>query len=72
MHKKEFLTAGKELDKASKVLIMIHGRGGSAEDILGVAAHLDVNDFALLAPQATNNTWYPFSFMATVYICNLH
>src|SRR5215210_2807191 len=64
MHKKNIITAGKELTPTSKVLIMLHGRGGSAEDILSLASHLDVKDFALLAPQATNNTWYPYSFMA--------
>jgi phospholipase/carboxylesterase len=64
MHKRQIIAAGKELAKASKVLVMIHGRGGSAEDILGLSAHLHVTDFALLAPQATGNTWYPYSFMA--------
>ena len=63
MHKKEFITAGQSLENASKVLIMIHGRGGSAEDILGLSDHLDVKEFALLAPKATNNTWYPYSFL---------
>lgn len=62
-HKKEFITSGKDLKKSSKVLIMIHGRGASAEDILGIANYLKVDDFALLAPQATNNTWYPYSFL---------
>lgn len=52
------------MSEAKKVLIMIHGRGGTAENILGLAAHLDVADFALVAPQATDNTWYPYSFMA--------
>lgn len=64
MHQKKIVTAGKKLSEADKVLIMIHGRGGSAEDILSLASHLSVDDFALLAPQATNNTWYPYSFMA--------
>jgi phospholipase/carboxylesterase len=64
MHQKNILTAGKELTKGSKVLIMLHGRGGNAENILSLASHLDVNDFTLLAPQATNNTWYPYSFLA--------
>ncbi|HEY1022978.1 MAG TPA: dienelactone hydrolase family protein [Flavisolibacter sp.] len=64
MHQKNILTAGKALSKDSKVLIMIHGRGGSAEDILSLASHLEVADFALLAPQATNSTWYPYSFLA--------
>ncbi len=64
MHKKNILAAGKDLNAQSKVLILLHGRGGSAEDILSLASYLDVKDFALLAPQATNNTWYPYSFMA--------
>lgn len=64
MHTKNIITAGKELTKDSKVLIMLHGRGASAEDILSLASYLDVNDFTLMAPQATNNTWYPYSFLA--------
>ena len=63
MHNKEFITAGQSLETASKVLIMIHGRGGSAEDILGLSDHLYVKEFAILAPKATNNTWYPYSFL---------
>lgn len=43
---------------------MLHGRGASAEDILSLIPYLNVESFAILAPQATNNTWYPFSFLA--------
>lgn len=57
---------GKSLNEAEKVLIMIHGRGGSAEGILSLSQHLNVEDYALLAPQATNGTWYPLSFMTPV------
>lgn len=64
MHKKDFVFAGTEINKDSKVLVLLHGRGGSAGDILSLAAHLKVKDFALVAPQATNNTWYPYSFLA--------
>ena len=64
MHKKKIVMAGTPLESASKVLIMLHGRGADAEDILSVAQYLDVKDYALLAPQATNNTWYPYSFLA--------
>ena len=64
MHKKNIQTAGKSLKEAEKVLIMIHGRGADARDILGLASHLNVSEYALLAPEATNNTWYPHSFMA--------
>ena len=56
--------AGEPLDSAQKALIMLHGRGASAESILTMAAHLNVSGYALLAPQATNSTWYPHSFMA--------
>lgn len=63
MHKKEIITAGKKLTEAKKVLIMLHGRGAGAEDILGLNSVLNVDDFALIAPQATNYTWYPYSFL---------
>lgn len=63
MHTKDIRSAGKPFTEAGKALIMIHGRGGSAEDILSIASHLQVQDFALLAPQATNSTWYPYSFL---------
>ena len=63
MHKKDIRVAGKNLEQAAKALIMLHGRGASAEDILGLASHLQLNDFALIAPQATQYTWYPYSFL---------
>jgi len=43
---------------------LLHGRGGSAADILSLARYLPVADYALLAPQATGHTWYPQSFLA--------
>ena len=58
------ILSGKPLEKAEKVLIMVHGRGGSAEDILSLAGSLNVSTYALIAPQAPGNTWYPQSFMA--------
>ena len=64
MHTTNIHTGGKSLEDAEKVLIMIHGRGADASDILGLAEHLNVSQYALLAPQATNQTWYPYSFMA--------
>lgn len=64
MHMKDIISAGKKLEEGNKVLIMLHGRGGSAEDILSIAGYLNVKDFTLWAPQATNHTWYPYSFMA--------
>jgi phospholipase/carboxylesterase len=64
MHKKEIRTGGVDLAFAKKALILLHGRGAPAEDILGLATHLEVKDFALIAPQAANYTWYPYSFLA--------
>ena len=64
MHKKNIQITGKPLQEADKALIMIHGRGAYARDILGIASHLNVKEYALFAPEATNNTWYPYSFMA--------
>ena len=66
MHQKKIITAGQPLTNATKALVMLHGRGATAEDILGLANEFNVNDYALLAPQATNRTWYPYSFMAPV------
>ncbi len=62
----ENITAGIPLNNAKKALIMIHGRGASAHDILSLSRHLEVSDFALIAPQADNHTWYPYSFLAPI------
>ena len=66
MHRKNIISAGKKLDEATGALILLHGRGGSAQDILSLASYLHVQELALLAPQATNHSWYPLSFMAPV------
>jgi len=60
----ENTTAGKPFNETKKALIMIHGRGAGSNDILSLARHLNVSDFALVAPQAKGNTWYPYSFLA--------
>jgi len=52
------------LAEADKVLIMIHGRGAGAQDILALSNHLNTDAFAFVAPQAAGNTWYPLSFLA--------
>ncbi|MCB0581131.1 MAG: dienelactone hydrolase family protein [Phaeodactylibacter sp.] len=65
-HHKNVATAGTPLKEAEKAMILIHGRGATAESILELAGHLLVEGFALLAPQATGYTWYPYSFMAPV------
>lgn len=44
-------------------MILLHGRGGRAEDILGLAPELRLEGVSFLAPQAAGNTWYPYSFL---------
>ena len=63
MHKKNIVFAGKPVTEAKQALILLHGRGADANDILSFASYLDVKEYALVAPEATSNTWYPFSFM---------
>src|SRR6476619_7861567 len=57
---------GPPLAQARRVAICIHGRGASAEDILGLAAELGTDDVAYLAPQAAGHTWYPYSFLSPI------
>jgi len=45
-------------------IILLHGRGGSAEDILGLREELGFPDAAYLAPEAAAGAWYPYSFLA--------
>ncbi|NLG61052.1 MAG: phospholipase [Candidatus Cloacimonetes bacterium] len=59
-------TAGRDIADAAAVMILIHGRGATAESILQLAAELDRDDFAYLAPQAAGFTWYPQSFLAPI------
>jgi predicted esterase len=60
------LHRGPDVDAARLVAILIHGRGASAEDILGLASEFAVDDVAYLAPQAANHTWYPYSFLSPI------
>jgi len=56
-------TAGQTLASARAALLLLHGRGASAEDILSIANELNQPGFAYLAPQAAENTWYPNRFL---------
>jgi phospholipase/carboxylesterase len=58
------LTAGPSLERADAVLVLMHGRGASAEDILTLYQELRVERLAALAPEAAGHTWYPNSFLA--------
>ncbi len=63
MHKKDIVYAGERPEKANKAIILLHGRGASAENILTLAEHLHLPGFAVMAPRASQNTWYPYSFL---------
>lgn len=66
MHETELVkTAGLAIDEASKALILLHGRGATATSILPLADALGVTDYAILAPQAAMNQWYPNRFIAS-------
>src|SRR2546430_13362051 len=60
------LLAGESLDKATAAMVMLHGRGATAEDVLELAAEFRQPGFAYIAPQAARNTWYPNSFLAPI------
>jgi predicted esterase len=57
---------GKKLEIADAVMIMIHGRGASAESILTLADEFGIGNVAYIAPQANMNTWYPYSFLSPI------
>ena len=57
------LNAGIPVAQAHRVMILVHGRGGSAADILSLANSFQMSSFAYLAPQAATGSWYPHSFL---------
>lgn len=57
------LSAGFALESASCAVILLHGRGSSAADILTLADEIDISGIAYLAPQAAGHSWYPFRFI---------
>src|SRR6476620_11418598 len=63
-HSKNIVLAGVTLKKAGKVMIMLHGRGATAGDIISLSGYLKLHDTHIIAPQATNNAWYPYSFLS--------
>lgn len=58
------LSGGAHLSRARLAMIMLHGRGGAPEDMLGLAEHLGLPDITVRAPQAAGNSWWPDSFLA--------
>jgi predicted esterase len=63
-HGQRVLRVGPDPSAARLTAILVHGRGGSAADMLKLAEAFRVSDVAYLAPEATGSTWYPYSFLA--------
>jgi phospholipase/carboxylesterase len=59
-------TLGAPLAQAAAAIVLLHGRGASAEDILGLAGEMYDERVAYLAPQAAGHQWYPYSFLAPI------
>src|SRR5229473_5074700 len=58
------LEAGERLDRARAAMILVHGRGASAADIMTIAAEVMFPGVGYLAPQAAGSAWYPNPFTA--------
>lgn len=63
MHEYAIVQDGPPLERGNKVLVMVHGRGADAASMLSLKEYLHVEEVTIMLPQATNNTWYPYSFM---------
>lgn len=55
--------SGEPLEEARAAMILVHGRGASATNILSLGEALRLVDYSMLAPQAAGHTWYPYSFL---------
>lgn len=64
MHNYDILEKGCAIEKAKKAIICLHGRGATADGIIQLGMQFAKDDVYLAAPQATTNSWYPYSFMA--------
>jgi predicted esterase len=60
------LQSGPQPVSARLAAILLHGRGASAEDVLSLAQEFQTSDVSYLAPQAAGNSWYPYSFLASI------
>jgi predicted esterase len=57
---------GADLTSARLAVVMLHGRGASAEDMISLAREIRILDVAYVAPQAPGSTWYPYSFLSPI------
>lgn len=62
-HSQPRKTTGSPLTDAKGAVILLHGRGATAESMLQFANELPQQDITFIALQAANQTWYPYSFL---------
>ena len=65
-HGRRVLQAGEKPETANAAMILVHGRGATAEDIMTVVPEIEQPGWAYLAPQADGNAWYPNPFTAPI------
>jgi len=58
------VTSGPAPQDARLVLLLIHGRGATAQGMLPLLDALGLEGVCALAPQAAGHSWYPNSFLA--------
>jgi len=61
-HGQRIVEAGSPLRAARAAMVLLHGRGATAEDIMTIGSEVQMDGWAYLAPQAADNTWYPNPF----------
>jgi len=57
---------GAPLSQATAAVVLVHGRGATAQDILTLAPVLEHPAFVYAAPQAAAYSWYPYSFLSPI------
>jgi predicted esterase len=59
-------TLGEKLENAKAVMILMHGRGDSAQGILSLVPEIETPGFAYGAPNAAGQVWYPNRFIEPI------
>lgn len=59
----DLIKTGEPLENSSAVVVLVHGRGSSAQDILSLTQFFEKPGLSYLAPQAPDFSWYPYSFL---------
>lgn len=67
LHQDEPVAGGAAPAEAGLGVVLVHGRGASPQSILSLADAFQRDDVSYLAPPASGNTWYPYSFLAPLH-----